>query len=115
PPDVPDSKTDPQRYIRTTQNEANGTAPAKADFVSDRNTVAASKLEPGGKGSEPLPTMKGSNLPTLELANRDYQDGQIKNDSAPAPPMPRPEAAPSEPAPQEVAKKVDTPAEKMMR
>ena len=87
-PPPPKPKPEPARYIRTTQNEDAATAPTKSDFVSDRNTVAAAKMAPEDKGNAPLPSMTGVNVPTLELANRDYKDGKIKEDNAPGTPPP---------------------------
>lgn len=75
-----------EKYIRTTQNTESDTAPEKADFVSDRDTVASAKLPPAAGGVEPLPSMNGLNFPTTELANRDFKDGETKEDSAPSSP-----------------------------
>ncbi len=87
PEEIPKPKTEPQRYIRTTQNEDAINAPTKTDFVSDRNTVASAKLAPDPAGVAGMPTLNGVNIPTTELVNREFKDGEIKNDSAlPAPP-----------------------------
>ena len=116
PPEIPQPKTEAQRYIRTTQNEDAGAAPTKADFVSDRNTNASAKLAPDPAAVTPLPTLKGVSVPTLELANREYKDGQIKDDSALSPPTPpKPESSPPEPQPQKMAHKDDAQIEKMMK
>lgn len=93
-PAPPPEKTDSQRYIRTTQNEKQIDSPSKADFVSDRNTVASAKLPAAPDGDQPLPSMKGINAPTLELTNRNYKEGELKNDSAPAAPPMKPAASP---------------------
>lgn len=92
----------PKAYIRTTQNEGVAAAPKNAVFQSDRNTVAASKLPPKSDATLMMPTLNGNAPTTLELANRDYRDGQIKNDNAPlanATPLemrqPQPPAPPS--------------------
>lgn len=75
-------KTQPkQQYVRTTQNTESPEAPANAAFTSDRNTVASSKLLPDKNGEPGRPTTRGTDEPTLELANRDYKDGEIKNDA----------------------------------
>lgn len=96
PPVVPKE----QPYIRTTQNTEAAAPPAKTDFISDKNTVASSKL-PGTAGGDPtMPTTKGIDFPTNEMANRTYKDGEIKNDSAPAmnqPPTPAATAVPPVP------------------
>ncbi|HSJ01246.1 MAG TPA: hypothetical protein VK956_02285, partial [Verrucomicrobium sp.] len=85
PPPVPQ---DSQKYVRTTQNADVPEAPANAPFVSDRNTVASSRLLPEKGGDANLPTTRGVDIPTMELTNRDYKDGEIKNDAAGAPPAP---------------------------
>ncbi|WP_265592481.1 hypothetical protein [Verrucomicrobium sp. BvORR034] len=75
-------KTQPkQQYVRTTQNTESPEAPANAAFTSDRNTVASSKLLPDKNGEPGRPTTRGTDEPTLELANREYKDGEIKNDA----------------------------------
>ncbi|WP_198141282.1 hypothetical protein [Verrucomicrobium spinosum] len=75
-------KTPPkQQYVRTTQNTESPEAPANAAFMSDRNTVASSKLLPEKNGEPGRPTTRGMDEPTLELANREYKDGEIKNDA----------------------------------
>lgn len=87
-PPLPKPKPKPMTYIRTTQNEASAAVPDKADFISDRNTVAASKKAPFPDGDKPMPTMDGIDHPTMELANRNFREGETKEDSAPAAPKP---------------------------
>lgn len=117
PPPKPVPKPAPKPYIRTTQNKAAANAPMKADFTSDRNTIAASKKAAFPDGDKPMPTQDGVGRATLELANRDQRDGETKNDSAspalPAPQMRVPD--PVAPQPTTVAK-ADTasPMAKMM-
>jgi hypothetical protein len=53
---------DPKQYIRTSQNETLETKPVKSDFISDRNTKAASKEAPYPDATAPMPSMKG--IPT---------------------------------------------------
>jgi hypothetical protein len=96
PPQVPKPEAKP--YVRTTQNAAVAEAPKQADFVSDRNTVAASELPPDAAGKPNMPTQEGIDFERNELANRDYKDGQIKEDGAtPVPAMKVTEAAPAPP------------------
>jgi hypothetical protein len=71
----------PKAYIRTTQNEAAAVKPANAAFESDRNTLAASRLPPKADATLMMPTTTGDAPTKQELANRDYRDGQIKNDA----------------------------------
>lgn len=144
PEPVPAPPPEVKPYIRTTQNAAVAEAPKQADFVSDRNTVAASELPPDPEGKMNRPTQEGIDFERNELANRDYKDGQIKEDGAtpvpamqvanaapPAPPTPLlkqptppsapppsppPAPPPEPPAPVTVAKAVPvTPLEAMMR
>ncbi len=98
-----------KRFIRTSQNTESVTAPTNAAFISDRNTVASAKSAPSPDATAPVPSTTGVNLPTMDLANREYKDGEPKNDSAPSPP-PAPPAPPPEMQPAE--KKEDSPPEK---
>ena len=93
PPEPP--KQEPKTFIRTSQNTTADAPPVKADFVSDRNTVAASEKPPDPAGDTPMPTQDGIDKPMLELADRDYKDGEIKEDGATPVPMnpPAPVAA----------------------
>ncbi|HRQ89978.1 MAG TPA: hypothetical protein PLA50_14360, partial [Bacteroidia bacterium] len=90
---------DTRRFVSTDHNAPEAAAPENARFESDRNTSAASRLQPEEVlPSEPLPTMDGTNpIPTLELVDRNYVDGALDE---PAPPPPSPsaedEAAPLE-------------------
>lgn len=125
----------PKAYIRTSQNEGVATAPKGAAFQSDRNTVAASKLPPKADATLMMPTTDGNAPTKRELANRDYRDGQLKNDNAPpanatalemrtpqpaSPPSilkPQPPSPPPAPPPAQVAKATaadTTPLVKMM-
>jgi hypothetical protein len=78
------AKPPEKAYIRTTQNLAETQTPKQAAFQSDRNTQAASKLPPKSGATLLMPTMEGSAPTKMELANRDYQDGQVKNDATTA-------------------------------
>jgi hypothetical protein len=110
--ETPKPKPEPQQYIRTTQNTADDEAPMKADFISDRNTKAASELPPEADGEPNMPTQDGIDPKRLELANRDYKDGEIKEDGAtPVPEMRVAEARPpSSPVPPSILKPADAPA-----
>jgi Gram-negative bacterial TonB protein C-terminal len=124
----------PRRFIETEDNEASAKAPDKAGFISDRSTVASAKIAPDPKAEEDLPSTKGVKVKTMDLANREYKDGELKNDrpdpappSPPPTPPPAPEAIPEPPAPppppkaeplpppEKMAKKDDSSAEKMMK
>ena len=117
PPPAP-PKPAPKPYIRTTQNQAAANAPVKADFVSDRNTIAASQKAAFPDGDKPMPTQDGIDRTTLELANRNQRDGETKDDSASAvPKAPPPQMRVPEPTvPQPAVAKADvvSPMAKMM-
>jgi hypothetical protein len=125
-PEPPKPKPKPQRFIDTAENEPDTKAPDRADFISDRDTKAMSKIAPPKDGDQPLPTTQGVKVSTLDLSNREYKPGEIKDErsmpmppatppvlvppkKAPAPPTPEP------PPPQKMAKKEDSPGEKMMK
>ncbi len=108
----------PKQYVRTTQNNPAKAKPLRADFVSDRNTVAASKEAPFPDGSAPLPSTKGTDHPTLELANRRYRDGNLGEDTPPPAPSPSvtprlPQESPS--MPQQTAVAEPTALAKLLR
>jgi len=94
PPVVP--KPEEKSYIRTTQNARSEEAPKQADFVSDRNTKAASELPAEADGKKNMPSLDGIDPERGELANRDYKDGEIKEDGAtPVPAMQMAQGAPA--------------------
>ncbi len=111
----PRSKEEP--YIRTTQNKEASAPPIKTDFISDKNTAASAKLPAAGGGDPLMPTSKGIDIPTKELANRTYKDGEIKNDSAPIMTQPVTPAIPElKQTPDTiVAKKENSPSEVKMK
>lgn len=139
PPPPPPEKR--EVYIRTSQNETAAAAPKNAPFISDRNTTAATVKAPSPNATEPMPTMEGLKLPTQDMADRDYHNGQLRDDSRqktpPSAPVamlqPMPQTAPTPdsvlkpkdaapapqpvtPPPQEMAKTVpeSTPLTRMM-
>lgn len=125
-PPLPPKEKKPEVYIRTSQNQASDTAPKNPAFIADRNTHAATLKAPSPDATEPMPSMDGLKLPTRELANRDFHNGDLKDDarpktqppsvamlapqppSPPVPPQPKPPAPSpqSQVAPQAVAKAV---------
>lgn len=91
---LPPPQVQPARsFIRTTQNQPSAQAPDKARFESDRNTVAASRLPPKAGGDPLMPTLTGNAPNIRELANRDYRQGRMAEDAAPAAPAAAPKAA----------------------
>ncbi|TDU81061.1 hypothetical protein EI77_00363 [Prosthecobacter fusiformis] len=123
-PVPPPVEEKPQLFIRTTQNEEATVKPLNAPFQSDRNTIAASEKPAVAGSTVPMPTLDGTAPDIRELANRDYKDGEIKNDSAPkaaaTPPTPAPNVLkpqPPQPPPQPqtaMAQPAPTPLKKMM-
>jgi len=101
----------PEVYIRTSQNQASDTAPKNPSFIADRNTKAATTMAPSPDATEPMPSMDGLKIPTRELANRDFHNGDLKDDArpktqppsvamlAPQPPAPPVPPQPKAPAP----------------
>lgn len=97
-----------QPFIRTNELNRSSQAPASAAFESDRNTVAATENAPppDADASMPLPSQSGvTDLPFMELDDREYVDGKEPSEDAsvPAPP-PAPQAmvammAPAPPTP----------------
>ncbi len=110
PPPLPKPPVPPPKkeiYMRTTQNEAAGEKPKNAAFISDRNTKASATKAPDPSATSPMPTTEGLKFQMNELANRDYRDGDIKEDAAKkaaaapkapqTPPKPQSAAAPPQP------------------
>jgi outer membrane biosynthesis protein TonB len=104
----------PQVYIRTSQNEGSDTAPKNPAFIADRNTFAATVKAPSPDATEPLPSMDGLKLPGRELADRDFKNGDLKDDARPMtqPPAvamltPQPQAPPSPLTPPSILKPKD--------
>ena len=102
PPEPVEPQKKEEQYIRTTQNTETA-KPEKADFISDKNTVAMARVAPAPDGTKPMPNMQGVDYATNELANRTYRNGETKNDSTTAPPKLSPAVAvmtPPSPKPQ---------------
>lgn len=76
-----------EQFVRTSQNQAESAAPANAEFISDRNTIASNTLPAQANGAKGLPTTHGKkDLPSVEMTNRDYVDGEVKDDASKEPP-----------------------------
>jgi len=70
-----------RRYVRTTQNTREEPAPEDSELISDRNTTVASETT-----GEELPdsgeiAQEGKDLPWVELADREYVDGELGEDA----------------------------------
>ncbi len=88
PPPLP-----PDQYLRTTQNQTATEAPKKPAFISDRNTTAATKTAPFPDATDAtLPTTDGMKTVALEMVNREYRGGDVREDTAP--PAPKSNAEP---------------------
>lgn len=78
----------PDQYLRTTQNQTATEAPKRPAYISDRNTTAATKKAPSPDASpaETLPSMDGMKTVALELVDREYRGGEVREDTAPPSP-----------------------------
>jgi hypothetical protein len=85
-PPPPVTPQEEARHIRTTQNTESAQAPAKADFFSDKNTVAMSRTAGSANADKPLPTMRGVDYATTELADRSRRSGDVPQESTSSPP-----------------------------
>jgi len=85
-------------FIRASQNEAAVTGPAHPAAYSNRNSVAASKKAPSPDATRNVPNRDGKATLDTGMVDRDFRNGEIKNDAAvktPAvpkmlPPTPKP-------------------------
>lgn len=87
PPKPEPPKVESRPFVATDLNRPEASAPENARFESDRNTSAASQLRPDEllPQERDSPTLVGNSpLPHLTLANRDYQEGPLKETSAAA-------------------------------
>lgn len=78
----------PDQYLRTTQNQTATEAPKRPAYISDRNTTAATKKAPSPDASpaETLPSTDGMKTVALEMVDREYRGGEVREDSAPPSP-----------------------------
>lgn len=83
--EIPPPPAIPQ-YIRSTQNTPTAEAPKNPAFISDRNTKAATVLAPSPAASadEKMPTTGGIKTVALELVDREWRNGEVREDTAPA-------------------------------
>lgn len=108
------------RFVRTGSSDPSETPPepGTARFISDRNTKAASEETPDPNGNKNLPSQKGKDLPTLDLANRDFATGEYSTEERPmtgvgqneGPNQPKPIPPKPEVTPPDLAKMVDAAA-----
>lgn len=128
----------PRRFVETEDVASTNNKQDKVGFISDRNTEASAKMAADPKADQDLPTTKGIKEKSMNLANREFKQGEDKQDRPdpappappPVPPMPAPKVAKAEPPkppeppapkteepppPDKMAKKDDSSAEKMMK
>lgn len=81
-------------FAATESNPPEADAPALARYESDRNTSAASRLQPDEiLPSTPGPTLVGGNpLPQVSLVEREYSPGETRAQAATAPAAAAPSA-----------------------
>ncbi len=113
-PPLPPPPPKPQVYIRTSQNQGVDTAPKNPAFIADRNTNAATTKAPSPDATEPMPSMDGLKILSRELADRDFKNGDLKDDARPmtqpsevAMRNPQPPAPPSPKTPPSILKPKD--------
>ena len=77
-------------FIDTDSNTARPEAPREARFESDRNTSASAEFMPDPNMPQVAgPTLRGEDkIPNVNLADQDYQEGEIEPNPSPAPPTP---------------------------
>lgn len=66
-------------FVRTTANQESAVAPESPDFISDRNTTAAS--EDVGKGDPSDPAVMGEDTETNDVEERRFRDGPLLEES----------------------------------
>lgn len=79
PPEAPPQKPS---YIATTEQQRAQKPPEHPDFISDKDTVAAT--EKPATGTAPLPSTEGVKQPDLVLQNQNYTPGKLNQTPAPA-------------------------------
>jgi len=104
----------PDQYLRTTQNQTAKEAPKKPAFISDRDTTASTKTAPfpDASAAETLPTTGGMKTVALEMVDREYRKGDVREDTAPPAPMSNAEPVQARPlpaAPPTILKPKDSP------
>ncbi len=85
-------------YMRTLDEQKADHAPDQPNFISDKDTLAASELP--ATGDKPLPSQDGRNVPTLEFDTRPNRDGKVAQDAASAAPVAPPPQNQPQPTPE---------------
>ena len=79
---APLKPSNPQQYIRTNEEQVNPDV-TNPDFISDKDTRAASELPPTDP-SKPLPTLQGREIPSYDFDTRPYRPGKEAANAATA-------------------------------
>jgi hypothetical protein len=91
----PQAQLSLKKFVSTLGNTAAKAAPARADFQSDKATVASSKLAAAPDGKEAMPTMAGIQAPNMILTQSQGRMGE-EPATSPSPLKPtEPDAPPS--------------------
>ncbi len=84
PPSEPTPTPKPRKeFIDSSQNTVSEKAPEQADFESDQNALAASRLPP--QSDAQIPTLEGEKSPQVTLQSRDLSLGPSRQPSRPTP------------------------------
>jgi hypothetical protein len=95
----PQAQLSLKKFVSTLGNTAAKAAPARADFQSDKATVASSKLATAPDGKEAMPTMAGIQAPNMMLTQSQGRLGE-EPATTPSPRKPiEPDAPPTNPVP----------------
>ena len=98
-------KLDFKQVVRTNPNDASAEKPTKSDFISDRNTKAASDVAPFPDGNVAMPSSRGDPRTAAVMTNSEFHQG--KNPTVtplqPQEPSTIPQLKP-QPKPKEVAR-----------
>ncbi|MGI8603690.1 MAG: hypothetical protein ACR2OZ_11920 [Verrucomicrobiales bacterium] len=74
PPPLPPPEP-PQEFIQTDPSRSSDRPPHKSGFISDRDTLAASKFPPDPRGERDAPTQEGIDVPAVEVVAHELIDG----------------------------------------
>ncbi len=93
-PVPPDPLVERRQFMDTDANTPSDRAPERAEFESDRNTLASTENLPDDRRPrERGPTLDGDErLPGMTLADQQYFDGEVREDASPPPQQPQPES-----------------------
>lgn len=101
-PSAPPEEKKKLDYIETNPNRESDKPPEKADFESDKDTLAATEKPEDSKGDKPLPTQDGKDRPFFQFDTRPFTLGEkaanlASKPSAASTAQPGPPPMPSQP------------------